>query len=56
MIEKLKCQECKERFIGCHDVCEHYLQWKKENDELREKIHNKKWMEGIGNIDKKRRR
>lgn len=55
-MEKLKCQDCKERHVGCHSECEHYLKWKEENDKMRDDVHNKKWLEGLGNTPKKKRR
>ena len=30
------CYHCKNRSVGCHSMCEMYLQEKKENDEERE--------------------
>lgn len=29
-----KCQNCKERHIGCHDHCESYQEWKKEQNRI----------------------
>lgn len=31
------CNGCKERFIGCHAVCERYINAKKAHDELVQK-------------------
>ena len=30
------CKDCKERFVGCHSVCDHYINWKKEHDKIKE--------------------
>lgn len=38
----MPCKDCKDRYIGCHDRCEKYQQFKKRNDELREKERREK--------------
>lgn len=31
----LKCKDCKDRHPACHDTCEHYLAWKKQEAEAK---------------------
>ena len=33
------CKDCVKRFIGCHSTCEDYLEFSKQNEAEREKIH-----------------
>ena len=53
MIDKLKCKECTERYVGCHGSCEHYLAWRKEVDALNKKIRNEKWYHELGKPQKR---
>lgn len=32
----MKCKGCEERYLGCHDHCEAYLEWKKEQEEKKQ--------------------
>ncbi len=32
------CKGCDERVIGCHSVCERYITWKAERDELKKEL------------------
>ena len=32
MIIKAPCKDCKNREIGCHETCELYIQYKKDNE------------------------
>ena len=34
---KVPCKDCKDRQIGCHSKCEKYLEFKKQNDEIKRK-------------------
>lgn len=36
------CKGCEKLFIKCHATCEEYLEFRKEVDELREKIRKEK--------------
>ena len=36
------CKDCEERFIGCHSVCDHYINWKKEHDKIKEEEARRK--------------
>lgn len=36
------CQNCADRYVGCHSECEYYLKRKKARDELNEKIKYQK--------------
>lgn len=38
----MPCKDCKDRYLGCHDRCEKYQQFKKRNDEIREKERREK--------------
>ena len=31
--KKAPCKECKERYLGCHDKCSHYKEYKKDLDD-----------------------
>ena len=48
----MTCKDCKDRYIGCHDRCEKYQQFKKENEIKREQqriqqsIKNSYYMRG----------
>lgn len=33
----MRCQECQERYVGCHSVCEYYREYKARREELRHK-------------------
>ena len=33
----MKCKGCQDRYVGCHSVCEYYLEYAKERDEMRHK-------------------
>lgn len=32
------CKGCDEREIGCHSVCERYITWKAQRDEIKKKL------------------
>lgn len=32
------CKGCMDRVIGCHSVCERYITWKAERDELKKEL------------------
>lgn len=32
------CKDCEDRQIGCHSICEKYIQYKRIRDEERQKI------------------
>lgn len=32
------CKGCEDRVIGCHSVCEKYITWKAERDELKKEL------------------
>ena len=34
-----KCKNCQDRYVGCHDKCEHYKAYKKYIEEKKEKEH-----------------
>lgn len=34
------CKDCVDREIGCHSVCEKYIQYLKEKDEYNKKVSN----------------
>lgn len=41
----MKCKNCKERFIGCHNSCKHYLIFREKIDEAKDiKIENQIYM------------
>ena len=44
MKNKTPCKNCppEVRPEACHVTCEKYISWKKEHDELREKMHEQK--------------
>lgn len=48
-MKKGPCIDCEppERYPGCHDRCEGYLEWKRELDEQREKIQKEQHYERI---------
>ena len=33
--EKLKCKNCKERYIGCHSNCEYYNDFVAKNEKIK---------------------
>lgn len=43
------CKDCKKRFVGCHSICEQYLEWKADNDATREKQQQAKAIEWMVN-------
>lgn len=43
-----KCKGCEVRHIGCHSVCELYLAYRKELDEVNEKIRKEKYSYALG--------
>ena len=45
------CKDCKDRYRGCHDVCEKYLEAKKKHNELHKNI---KRVEEINRINHRR--
>ena len=32
------CKGCEDRVIGCHSVCDKYITWKAERDELKKEL------------------
>lgn len=32
------CQECTERKLGCHSTCSAYIEWKKNDEERKDRI------------------
>lgn len=38
------CRWCVSRYSGCHSECHHYIDWRKEMDELNKMINHKKEM------------
>lgn len=39
MANKLSpCKGCEDRVVGCHSVCERYITWKAERDELKKEL------------------
>lgn len=32
------CKGCEDRVIGCHSVCERYITWKAERDEIKKEL------------------
>jgi hypothetical protein len=34
---KNPCRDCPNRFLNCHSSCKDYIDWKKEQSELKEK-------------------
>lgn len=32
------CKGCEDRVIGCHSVCERYITWKAERDEMKKEL------------------
>ena len=38
MMKKAPCKECEERYPGCHDKCQRYIETKKKN------IEEHKWL------------
>lgn len=39
-----KCKDCKDRYLGCHDKCQSYLEWKKQRiEELHKKQEDAKY-------------
>lgn len=43
-----KCKGCKARYIGCHSVCELYLEYRAELDDANEKIRKEKYARMLG--------
>ncbi len=52
-MEQLKCRDCKERHVGCHGECEHYLAWREENEKLKKRMHEQAWYERLAKPQKK---
>ena len=42
MKNKFHCKDCTERHLGCHSVCEDYINARKELDEINAKIFEEK--------------
>lgn len=36
---KAPCKDCENRYVGCHDRCKKYQEYKKQSDEERENAH-----------------
>ena len=34
MKNKVKCKNCKERYVGCHSECVHYIKYREERDNI----------------------
>ena len=34
MKNKVTCKNCKERYVGCHSECVHYIKYRKERDNI----------------------
>ena len=51
------CRKCvpPKRYPGCHEVCEAYIKWKKEWEELKDEIRKQKQMDSW-NYPKRRRK
>ncbi len=43
------CKDCDIRYIGCHDKCTDYINWKSDKDRLNETIHNEKLIKSVIN-------
>lgn len=56
MIPKAPCLNCPNRYIGCHDVCEKYLVYRKEQDSYLKKRNHERSFERIMDIRDFRRR
>jgi hypothetical protein len=41
-MNKAPCKDCPDRKVGCHSTCEKYILFRKERDELNEKIYKQK--------------
>lgn len=39
---RFPCKDCKKRYLGCHDSCEEYQDAKKENEEYKKIVKNKR--------------
>lgn len=39
---KAPCKNCEFRAVGCHSVCEKYIEYKRKNDEEREEAYEAK--------------
>ena len=42
MITKPPCQDCTQRFVGCHATCKRYKDFETENAQAREEKHRQK--------------
>lgn len=57
MIPTAPCLDCPDRYLGCHDTCEKYLAYRKEQDIFNEKLRKERGLERVMNsYDKRRRR
>lgn len=45
MIGITTCKDCRDRYTGCHGLCEKYKEARKENDKLRERLRSCKNIE-----------
>ena len=51
------CRHCTDRQVGCHAVCERYLNWEQEHKADKERIRSEKHIEYTGYvIDSNQRR
>ena len=41
------CKDCDERYLGCHDSCKKYIEFKKKNDEFNTKRHKERMLDKI---------
>lgn len=39
---KTPCRDCKDRVVGCHSVCDRYMEWKKEVEAYNAKVYAEK--------------
>lgn len=51
------CKNCNDRKVGCHSICDKYIEWTSSNEKIREKekITNVNTSYGWGYIPRKKR-
>jgi len=37
------CKDCTERYLGCHDYCDKYKEWKQYRNDIKHKTEMDKW-------------
>ncbi|MBO5389411.1 MAG: hypothetical protein J6A59_15010 [Lachnospiraceae bacterium] len=47
MADKAPCKGCTDRYLGCHDKCDKYREFKQYNEELKNKIRQEKQYDGM---------